>query len=391
MKINKKNPRHILIVGVSLANSVVVVCARRLFFRRRKGNKIIIFYGHTLNGNLKSFYDYLLEKDGYSPYFLSINKKYNEKLKSTVVAPKTILSTTSLKDMMILARAGAVFTSHGFHFLNIRSQTDIKFVDVGHAISYKGFDAYDYRGIHEHDEIWISSKYIAEMYKTKFGFEPKKVKVTGYGRSDQLINGTLNRTTIINKYSIPKAKKYILIAPTWKQDDEGRDILPFGLTQDRFFKTLDSLAEEHSAYIIFRAHLNSGDKVGVKGLRNVGFMPYSKYEILEDFLFIADILINDWSSTGIDFLPLKRPTIFLDVPAPFAKGFELGPEFRYGDIVGSMDQLCKSLKKYLIEPNKFIKEHKEVIDKTIKVAYGDTLDGKSTERYYKNLERLLNT
>jgi CDP-glycerol glycerophosphotransferase len=227
------------------------------------------------------------------------------------------------------------------------------------------------------------------MYIGKFGFKRSKVKVTGYGRTDQLVDGSLNKQEILTKYSIPKAKKYILIAPTWKQDSSGRSVLPFGLEESNFFGELDKLAKRYKAQVIFRTHLNSDDEINVSHLTNTSFMPYSKYPVIEDFLFITDILVNDWSSTAIDFLPLKRPVIFLDVPAPFKKGFELGPEHRYGDVVKDFNGLKNSLEKYLKSPEEFIKKHEAEIDKTTEAAYGNSLDGKSLERYFSNLERLL--
>jgi CDP-glycerol glycerophosphotransferase len=119
-------------------------------------------------------------------------------------------------------------------------------------------------------------------------------------------------------------------------------------------------------------------------------MPYGHYEVVEDFLNIADILVTDWSSIGIDFLPLGRPAIFLDVPAPFKKGFELGPEHRYGDVVKSFNALKKALEKYLDKPAVFDRKHNKDMKMTTQVAYGETLDGHSLDRYFDRLEQLLN-
>lgn len=389
MKINRKDPSHLAVLATAVVFSFIGALARLVFKRNRK-DKIIVFYGHTLNGNLKAFYDFLIKQDGYSPYFLALNKDYIKRLKARSKHPSTILSIMSIKDMLLATRADAFITSHGLHLMNfLKKITNIKFIDVWHAVSYKGFDAHNFRRHHSNNEIWVTSKFIRQMYTNKFKFQAKKVKITGYARTDQLVNGSLDKQEIIKKYSIPKADKYILIAPTWKQDDEGRSVLPFGMDEKEFFKGLDKLAGSHRAHIIFRTHLNSDDEVDVSKLDNTSFMPYSKYEVVEDFLFIADTLITDWSSTGIDFLPLKRPAIFLDVPAPFKKGFELGPEHRYGDIVGSFEELKQALDKNLKNPKVFNKLHKKQIEQTTKIAYGDTLDGKSSERYFSRLKKLL--
>jgi CDP-glycerol glycerophosphotransferase len=230
-----------------------------------------------------------------------------------------------------------------------------------------------------------------DLYIERYKFKPTQIKVTGYGRTDPLVNQTLDKLEIIEKYAIPAAKKYVLIAPTWKQDAPGRSVLPFGMKEEEFFTAIDTIAQKYDTQVIFRTHLNSGEEMNVSHLKHISFMPYSKYEVVEDFLFLADILVTDWSSIGTDYLPLRRPAIFLDVPAPFRYGFNLGPEHRYGDVVNSLDGLTKSLEHYLARPEDFWALHQKDVEKTIKSAYGNNLDGHSVERYFHNLNRLLGT
>lgn len=390
MKIDRRNPEHLKWLAISAANSCLAVVARP--FLRRGNVKRIVFYGHTLNGNLKVFYDFLNRQDGYVAYFLALDSRYHQRLKASSGRHDTILSGLSPRDMLTVARADAIITSHGLHlFWILRALTTIKFVDVWHGVSYKGFGPKEFDHLYAHDEVWVSSKEMRELYIDRYKFKPEQVKVTGYGRTDPLVNGTLNKQDIIKKYSIPKAKKYVLIAPTWKQDVPGRSVLPFGMKEDVFFPAIDELARRYDAHVIFRTHLNSGEEMNVTHLKHISFMPYSKYEVVEDFLFIADILVTDWSSIGTDYLPLKRPAIFLDVPAPFRHGFNLGPEHRYGDVVGSLEELTKSLEHYLAKPEDFMAMHGTDVETTIASAYGPNLDGRSVERYFENLKRLIGT
>ena len=389
MKINKKNPRHLLALTISVADCCFVIILRSFLRLNKPKSKIIIFYGHTLNGNLKAFFDFLVKEAGYNPFYLTLDRAYHRRLVSDSKYSERILSAFSIKDMITLAKADAVITSHGLHLFSILRHTSIKFIDAWHAVSYKGFHKDDFKLHRTFDESWVSSDFMKKMYVNRFGFQPNKVKVTGYARTDQLVNGSLNKQEILKRYSIPYHDKYVLIAPTWQQDVPGRNILPFDMSIKQFFEELNKLAQDNSAYIIFRTHLNSGDLFNVPNLTNTRFMPYSKYEIAEDFLFLADILVTDWSSIGIDYLPLKRPTIFLDVPAPFKNGFNLGPEHRFGDIVNNFSELKKTLKKYLKSSKEFYVDHNEQMKKTLKVAYGETLDGKSSQRYLENLRKLL--
>lgn len=389
MKINRKNPKHLIALAVSGFYSCVVVGTRPVLRLKTPKYRSIIFYGHTLNGNLKVFYDYLNKQSGYRAYFLVLDKAYLARLKRNADNPQTILSAFSIKDMMKVATSDAFVTSHGLHFFSVfRIFTNIKFIDVWHAVSYKGFGYHELKHLHAHDAVWVSSEAMKKLYINRYGFDPAKIKVTGYARTDLLFNKKLSKDNILSKYKISAAKKYILIAPTWSQDVANRNILPFGVEEKVFFKELDELANKNKAHIIFRTHLNSSEEIKDDDLRHISFMPYSRYEVVEDFLFIADMLVTDWSSIGIDYLPLKRPTIFLDVPAPFKNGFNLGPEHRYGDVVDSFGKLKDCIEKYLKNPEVFQKLHSKDMEKTQSVAYGDTLDGRSTERYFKYLKEL---
>ncbi len=390
MKIDKKNPKHIKALLISGTFSLLGASMRPILKLRKNKKKNIIFYGHTLNGNLKAFYDYLLEKKGYNPYFLVLDQAYYYTLKSSADYPETVLNALSLADMLKVAKADAFITSHGLHLLNpLRSFTNIKFIDVWHAVSYKGFGYKEFDHLRAHDEIWVSSEEMRIMYINRYGFEVAKVKVTGYGRTDLLVGNKLDKKAIVEKYSIPKAKKYVLIAPTWAQDSKGRSLVPFSVSQESFFTDLDDIARKNETQIIFRTHLNSGDSVNVPNLTHTSFMPYSKYPIVEDFLFISDILVTDWSSIGIDYLPLRRPAIFLDVPPPFNNGFNMGPEHRYGEVVSDFSKFKEMLEKCLKSPEYFQHIHKKEMDNSIEVGYGNTLDGKSLHRYFNNLEIIL--
>lgn len=391
MKINKTNPLHLLILLISLFGYIYVVIKRTFFFKKNTSVKTVVFYGHTLNGNLRAFYDYLNSLPTYSVYFLGLDKHYLMRLENNGEPLDKLLSVDCIKDLNVLAQADAIITSHGLHLLSIvRRLTNIKFFDVWHGIPYKGFDEEDSKHLHNHTQTWVSSPKLKEIYINRLGFQENRVKVTGYARVDQLIDGSLNKKDLLDKYNIRSAEKHILIAPTWAQDTKGRSIVPFGVTEGEFFNELDEIARAAGAVIIFRTHLNSSDNLlGMDKLKNTLFMPYSKYENAEEFLYIADMLITDWSSIAFDYLPLHRPTIFLDVTAPFKKGFTLGPEYRFGEVVASFSNLKKSTKEYLDAPETYLTKHLDKINCVENDVYGKTLDGKSAARYEHELRETI--
>lgn len=383
MKIDKGNSKH---WSYLLRSLLIIIITLPVSVLRTKKN--LILYGHKLNGNLSALYDFVTDQNlNFDIFFLTMDPRYYRQLKEE---GKNVLHMGSVSDMARVSRAGAIITDHGMHTLILyRLFTSIRFIDVWHGLSYKGFDAQTFKHLHGHDETWVQSETMREFYVNKFGFSENQVKVTGYGRADRLILGQYDRSAILEKYRLPD-RKTILLAPTWTQDDKNRSILPFGVSLEAFFDAMEEVGKRNSATVIFRTHLNSGDSINVDHYDHIRVMPSSLYPVAEEFLFVTDLLVTDWSSIATDYLVLKRPTLFLDVPAPFAKGFTLGPEHRFGEVVNSMDEMIKSIDTYINDQPLFLSKYEQKMIHTLSASYGSTIDGKARERYLLHLKRILN-
>lgn len=388
MKINKRNPLHWLYLIISTFWIILFIPVHYL----SKRTNSVLFYGHKLNGNLFSFYKYLEEKEAYSLKiaFITLDRHYHHNLTSNNL--NSLLLLNPIHVIKIL-RSKIIITDHGMHnLILIRKLTRIKFIDVWHGVPFKGFDSNDFKSLHDHYEIWVSSEKLKDIYVNQLGFKQNKVVSTGYSRVDMLINKSYDKKEILKKYNIPeKYDKYILMAPTWKQDDNGRSIIPFNDSIESFFGKINSFAQKNNTLVIFRSHLNSNEINDLGDLANIIIMPYANYPIAEDFLAISDMLISDWSSIVFDFLALQRPTIYLDVPAPFKKNFTIDPKYRFGDKVRNTDELIKSMKQYIKDPKLFNTKYSKIMKETEELIYGDTLDGKASNRYFSRIENILKT
>lgn len=382
MRFQKNKPSHIVFLLISLINSVIFAQLRRIKLIKRK--KIVLFYGHVLNGNLLSLYNYLKKTNVFEPYYVTMFPEYATKLKREGV---NVLCTVFPSNSYKISSANAFITDHGSHFLfNIYKKTDIGFFDVWHGVPYKGFDETSFNEQKFYNEVWVSSKEFVKIYKKRYAFN-NEIVATGYGRTDPLVNKEYTRDMLLKKYpEIPVNKYLILVAPTWKQDSNNRSIIPFNEKIDNFFKKLNEIGKNNDATIIFRAHLNSGDTVKVEKYKNLIVMPYARYTNAEEFLGGVDLLVTDWSSIAFDYLVLKKPVVYLDVEAPFDKGFTLDGSYRFGPVVSSMEELSKEISKYLGKDKKYQTDFKEVIGRSWRVAYGELADGKVSERQLKRLK-----
>lgn len=381
MKIDKKKPTHWLILFIFSIN-IILCIIYRIFIRKRKNT--IILYGHKLNGNLKALYNHK------KFYFLTIDPIYYKKLKNQKI--KT-LNGLKIKDMLIVAQSPLIISDHGLHSLILFLKfTDIKFIDVWHGIPFKGFDKHDFKVQHQYDEVWVTSKLLKELYTEKFGFIIDKVKAIGYSRTDILIHRNINTLEIKRSIDIPETllnKKIILFAPTWVQDHKKRNIFPFQQDEKVFLQNLNQLCQMTDSICLIRKHLNS--LIAEQKYPDFIFdCSYAKFPDAESILLISDILVCDWSSIAFDYLLLDRPTIFLDVPAPFSKGFSLDENYRFGHIVSSVDALFFSLEKYLLTPELYIEKYKDTSLKIKEALYDDLADGHVVERANIKIQKLLN-
>lgn len=387
MKLDRRNPNHWIVLAKAVT-CVLLALPIRSLVRTTMKKPVIVFYGHKLNGNLLPLYRHWGTNEDLDVYFVTLDKNYAREVRGLGFG---VLNATRLRDVIKVAAADVFVSDHGLHhFSALRRYTNMKFVHVLHGIPYKGYNQDDFRHLHEHDQIWVSSEHMAKMHINKFGFKPDQVKVTGFARTEDLARYERDKAAIVKRYGLNPSKKTVLVAPTWRQDDNNRDVVPFGLSLRSFMDLILDCSASQDVQVVFRAHLNADVERSIGGKSDIHILPYVEHPVAEEFLAISDVLITDWSSIGFDFLTTRRPIIYLDVPAPFKKGFSVDEKYRPGEVVGSVEELKSAIKSAVTNPNEFMKTHRDIIDETIAMAFGSTLDGMILERSDDLLSALLN-
>ncbi len=391
MKIDKRNPRHWYYLAKSGSYILTSIACRP--FYRKNATKVVTFYGHKYNGNLKAFADYCQQKGGYKLYFVILDPVYYREVKDTEASVE-FLSLLKFRDVMRVSHSDVVISDRRAHvLLYYLLLTRIPFVDVWHGLQmFKRFFPKDMAMLKRYREIWVPSPAFAQVYEHDYKLPAEKIKVTGYARVDRLVRGDYDAMALRTKYDIPKKyKKIILLAPTWQQDSPDRQIIPFDEQPDHFLASLSTVAKKLDALVIFRAHLNTNaqNHAKISALENIRVMSHNDYPEGEEFLAMTDLFIGDWSSIAFDYLPLHRPAIFLDVPIPFAHGLTFPNVHRYGLVAKSLSELIEGIQAYTNDPAGFYKTYQKQIQHTENVGYGNTLDGKSSERYYQRLKKLI--
>jgi CDP-glycerol glycerophosphotransferase (TagB/SpsB family) len=385
MKINKSDPAHWLYLIIFTANTCMALLFRLICKPSHKDT--VILYGHKLNGNLKSLYDYAEKTSpGNTLFFLTMDPAYYQILKQQ---DKQVLCGLYPLHMLKLASAHALVCDHGLHSLILFLKfSNMKFIDVWHGLPFKGFDKHDFTPQRQFDEVWVTSTLIKQLYINQFGFPPDIIKITGYARTDLLINQNSDANKIKTSVGIPdNSRKIILFAPTWQQDQENRNIFPFGISETDFLQAMDSFCEQHHALCLLRKHLNSPTS-GIDNYKHIYNASSQQFPDTEEILLISDILICDWSSIAFDYLLLNRPTLFLDVEPPFKKGFSLDRGYRFGQVVTSMEAMLEYLGIFIANPDIYAEKYSGKHETVKNALYEGNADGHVSERCFKRLANL---
>lgn len=387
MKIDKRDPRHWLILLRQGLFTLVAICARYLY--PRPSRPVVVLYGHQLSGNLKALYEQWqrTHTEDFDCYFLSLDPVYGPVLRAQGV---NVLCCGNLRDMLLVGRSSAIVTDHGLHAMSpLLSLTNIKFIDVWHGIPFKGFIPDDFRVQHRYDEVWVSSPLLKEIYVEKFGFPASIVHPLGYARADKLFRKEEPDPSLRRRADIGESERVVLYAPTWQQDDNGRDLFPFGESQDSFIERLSDICRTHKATLVIRSHLNAS--ISTRLFDNVRYCSMKDFPDAEGLLLLTDILICDWSSIAFDFLATDRPTIFLDVEPPFKNGFSLGKEYRFGRTAEDIASLTSYLAMTLENSDSYFSSQGRYHKEITRLAYGNNTDGYVAERQLARLIRLISS
>ena len=386
MKIDPRNPRHWLLLFQQAAYTLLAIVAR--FFRSKPTKPIVLLYGHQLSGNLKALYvDWNKRHQANMDfYFLSLDPIYSASLEREGIS---VLRCNRPRDMLILSQASAMITDHGLHLMTpLIRFTDIIFIDVWHGIPFKGFVPEDFRLQHRYDETWVSSPLLKKLYEERFGFQAEKVINAGYARTDQLFNCDGAETTVKTTYNIPVENRVVLYAPTWQQDDSGRELFPFGQSEEQFIGRLNEICGRRGATLVIRSHMNAS--IAKRSYESVAYCSQKEFPDTETLLKGSDIVICDWSSIAFDYLALRRPTVFLDVAPPFKNGFSLDQSYRFGKVISDMTSLCEYLGVCLDTPEKYQLECGDNQERVLNAVYGNNTHGNCASLQIDRLAERIN-
>ncbi|MGN0521366.1 MAG: CDP-glycerol glycerophosphotransferase family protein [Eubacterium sp.] len=192
---------------------------------------------------------------------------------------------------------------------------------------------------------FAAEKFISAWNLKNVGREDTILEL-GYPRNDFLINYTQKDIDEIKKsLNLPDGKKYILYAPTWRDNQHKAGVGYVYKTEVDFDILREELGEEY--IILFRAHYLVANSFDFE--RYSGFVyDVSRVNDINHLYVISDMLITDYSSVFFDYANLKRPEIFymydLEAYGSEIRGFYIELDELPGPIVKTVDELIGAIK-----------------------------------------------
>lgn len=155
----------------------------------------------------------------------------------------------------------------------------------------------------------VSSQHIAKYYAEGFGIDEENVVATGIPRTDVFFDEEHQREVrerLYERYPFLRDKKVILFAPTFRGNGQQSAHFPMeALDLERLYH---SLQDEY--VFIYKIHPFVRNDISIPYQFNDFYHDFSDYREINDLLFIADILITDYSSVCFEFALLNKPMMF---------------------------------------------------------------------------------
>ncbi|WEG73617.1 CDP-glycerol glycerophosphotransferase family protein [Vagococcus intermedius] len=329
----------------------------RLFSKFIPHNKKMIvfesFLGRQYSDNPKALYEYI--KEHYPDYicYWSIDPKYKDKFNGLDIQTVPRLSfkwywvmlrskywiSNSRLPLWIFKPKKTVYTQtwHGTPLKKLAlDMENIKIAGTSPAVYKENF----VKDARKWDYLISPNAYSTEIFKRCFTFENTLIE-SGYPRNDYLINENTseNIENIKKRLNIPKDKKIILYAPTWR--DKFSFDLPLSLTN-----MSKDLGDDY--FIIVRLHYLVTQRPNLVGYEDF-IKDVTDYNDISDLYLISDLLVTDYSSVFFDYAILKRPMFFhcydLDLYKNELRGFYFDFENEApGPIVRTSEELTQAIR-----------------------------------------------
>ncbi len=182
-------------------------------------------------------------------------------------------------------------------------------IQLFHGVSFRNMAVR--RDVLVYDRLFLTGPYMRRLFTEKQllrDTDPRLLDV-GFPKLDGLLNGALDRRTILRQLGFSGRRPVVLYAPTGQKDNS------LEYTGEA---VLERLRATGAYDILIKLHDHPRDRVTNWPVRLRPLLDrHTKLATGLDvvpYLFVADLLITDASSVSNEYSLLDRPIVYIDVP-----------------------------------------------------------------------------
>ena len=356
---------------------------KRIFkhFSQRDNKKMAFFesfHGKSYSGQPKYIYEKLLDM-GYDKY-LNFVWSYNGDLD----LPGDPIITDRRSDNYKKFLGDCDYWVTNISFPMLKDNDNTVYLQTTHGTPYKRMGAdieTNSKNITKgrvliESETWnyllAPNEFSKDVFTRAFEYNGSVIS-KGYPANDifyQNMNSKMDK--IKKQLNIPKDKKVILYAPTFRDYDvNSKSKHQYNNLLD-YQKLYDNLKDDY--ILIVRLHYKLSKDLELSDELKEFIIDLSDYDDIADLYLISDILLTDYSSAFFDYAHSKKPILF------YVPDFEMYYSFRglYDEVKESlpgpeiyeMDELVASIKDIDNVQKKYSQKYDEFYDKFCKWGHG---------------------
>lgn len=208
-------------------------------------------------------------------------------------------------------------------------------------------DTYD-NDVAKYNYMIAPNEFSYEVFQSAFQINKERLIKTGYPRNDFLTNCTEQKINEVKeRLKIPKDKKVLLYAPTWRDNSFNTRGYTFELKAN-FHRWKEVLGQDY--IVLFKPHYLIINKFEGDSSLDDFVLSVDASADINDLYIISDVLVTDYSSVFFDYANLNRPMYFymfdLEEYADELRGFYFDiHETMPGDIIQKEEDLLQKIKE----------------------------------------------
>lgn len=324
-----------------------------------KKKKVVLFMIHNskFRGSLKFIHDEMKKRDSEFE-FVIVSKKQLFSASGKGISKILSLCKAGLYFYVVLnyhlATAGYIFLNDNFQplaYMNISKKA--KVVQVWHGVgAFKRFGLSTEtdtvirectsKGNQKVTHLFVSSQKVIPYYAEAMGMSEDRIYADGIPVTDYYFDEAKKKDgkeQVYQRYPELRGKKILLYTPTFREGEEENKAL---LTHFDCGAVKKLLGEEWAVLVRLHPQIHKEVTIKEKGCYDV-----TDYEDIKELYVVADVLVNDYSSTVVEYALLGKPIVLYAYDLEkYDRGFYRDYKANAAGVIAySKDELLEVLEK----------------------------------------------